>query len=279
MTATMIATLAEDRAIAWESTLAEVFPDAKLHEGYRPVTLAQLLTHRAGLPANVAWRGREKGTTTTEQRRAVLGQVAGMEPSTKPGSKMVYSNVGYALAGLMAETRAKASWEVLMRERLFAPLKMDSAGFGAPGTPGKVDQPWGHSRTLGKLIPSQTDNAPALGPAGTLHCSMADWAKFAELHLRGARGEKPPILRPETFAALHASGKGADYAKGWGVADRDWAGGAVLTHKGSNTQWFAAIWLAPKKNIGFLAATNCGGDGADAATDKTVAAMIGVRGG
>ena len=42
---------------------------------------------------------------------------------------------------------------------------MTSAGFGAPGIPGKVDQPWGHALKNGSLQPSQIDNAPVMGPA------------------------------------------------------------------------------------------------------------------
>jgi len=274
MTATMIATLVEEGELSWTSTLGSIFPEAKLHADYVPVTLDQLLTHRAGLPANIVWRGPEKGKTTTQQRREALEKVASIPPKTPPGSKMVYSNVGYALAGLMAETVTKTSWEDLMRDRLFRPLAMGSAGFGVPGTRGKIEQPWGHVRVLGKFLPSQSDNAASLGPAGTVHCTMADWAKFAELHIRGARGEKTAILKPESFLALQTPAKGESYAKGWGVGEREWAGGPTLMHNGSNTQWLSTIWLGPKENVGFLAVTNLGGDGADRACDRAIASMI-----
>lgn len=50
-----------------------------------------------------------------------------------------YSNLGYMVAGAMAEKLTGKSWENLMRVKLFNPLGMTSAGFGAPGTPGKID--------------------------------------------------------------------------------------------------------------------------------------------
>ena len=242
------------------------------------MTLAQLLSHRAGLPANGAWWGLGAEKSTTEQRRELMRRVLGKPPFKKPGSEMVYSNVGFALAALMAETVAKASWEDLMRNRLFKPLGMATAGFGPPGTAGKVDQPWGHSRLFGKRLPSQLDNPPAMGPAGTVHCSMADWAKFAELHVTGARGERTPILKPETFGALHTPKDGESYVCGWVVADREWAGGKVLWHNGSNTQWFCDVWLAPKKNVALLAATNDGSKPAQGAIDAAVTALIPLTG-
>ena len=272
MTATMIASLVEEGKLAWTATLADVFPDAEIDEGYRGVTLTKLLTHRAGLPANVPWAGPVAGKTATDQRREVLVRVLASKPESKPGAKYAYSNVGYVLAGLMAETVAEASWEDLMRDRLFGPLKMDSAGFGPPGTVGRVDQPWGHVGKGNALTPIQHDNPPVMGPAGTVHCTMADWAKFAELHLRGGRGEATPILKPETFATLQTPAKGEDYAMGWIATKRGWAGGAALTHTGSNTMWMATIWLAPAKGVGYLAATNRGN--AAAPLDAAITTMI-----
>ena len=58
----------------------------------------------------------------------------------------------------MLEKIAGKPWEDLITEKLFKPLHMDSAGFGAPGTIGKVDQPWGHTQTS---LPVQIDNPPA----------------------------------------------------------------------------------------------------------------------
>ena len=92
----------------------------------------------------------------------------------------------------MAERAAGKSWETLMEERLFAPLGMNGAGFGPPGPPNHVEQPWGHARDgNGAWVPNQHDNAPALGPAGTIHLPVADWAEFTALWFTG---KDPKIL-------------------------------------------------------------------------------------
>ena len=92
-----------------------------------------------------------------------------------------------------------------MQERIFRALGMTSAGFGAPGGPGSTDQPWGHAENTLRPVPPgpNADNVPVIGPAGTLHCTLADWGKFAALHGRGARGDAGLLLRPETFQQLH----------------------------------------------------------------------------
>lgn len=276
MTATMIATVVEAGSLAWDRTLDEAFPDLEINAGYRSVTLAQLLTHRAGLPADGDWRSLGAEKSPTEQRRELARRVLGKPPESSPGKATAYSNVGYALAGLMAEETARTPWEDLMRDRLFRPLGMTSAGFGAPGTPGGVDQPWGHSRIVALSIPSQADNPPALGPAGTVHCSLADWGRFVALHLRGARGDQTPILKPESFRALHDPAPGEEYAKGWIALERDWGGGRVLVHNGSNTRWYALAWLAPKKGMAFLAVANEYDKTIEKACDRAIMAMVGM---
>ena len=62
---------------------------------------------------------------------------------------------------------------------------------------------------------------------------------------------------------------------GWIVTERPWAGGNVLMHNGSNTFWFAAVWIAPQKNVAYLAATNQGMPAGQAACDAAITALVG----
>ena len=191
LTATLLGTIVEEGKLSWNSTVREIFPDRakSLHPDFQAVTLAQLLSHRAGLPSNGPWWTLGRGKSTTEQRKVLLSGMMKGSPESAPGSRYAYSNAGYAIAGLMGEQVTGKSWENLMRERLFEPLGMTTAGFGIPGKPGTTIEPWGHREISGRLEPVQEDNAPALGPAGTVHVSMPDWAKFASLHLQAARGK------------------------------------------------------------------------------------------
>ena len=150
---------------------------------------------------------------------------------------------------------------------------MSSAGFGAPGTPGQLDQPWGHRWESNKPKPSQVDNPPAIGPGGTIHCSIWDFARFAMFHLNGANGEGR-LLKKETFTKLHTPPEGQDYACGWSRQNRTWADGHTLNHAGSNTLNYAVIWIAPRIHFAAVAATNLGGDAAQKACDQTVSALV-----
>ena len=150
MTATLCGMLVEEAKLNWSTTIGDLFRDkvSGLAEDVASITLLQLLTHRAGLPHDPdnGWWGLP-GDTPTEQRRSLLDGVLKTALLSKPGEKHEYSNLGYVLAGLMAEQVTMRSWEDLMRERIFKPLEMTTAGFGPPGHKGKVDQPWGHVQT------------------------------------------------------------------------------------------------------------------------------------
>jgi CubicO group peptidase (beta-lactamase class C family) len=143
-----------------------------------------------------------------------------------------------------------------MREKIFRPLGMTTAGFGAPGTRNKNDQPRGHQADGTAVEPGPgSDNPVAIGPAGIVHCSIGDWAKYAAANLPSA---KIKLVKPETLKKLHTPADGKPkYAMGWIIADgQPWAGGPALAHDGSNTMWYATAWIAPAKDVAILVACN-----------------------
>jgi D-alanyl-D-alanine carboxypeptidase len=268
MTATLIGMLVEEGKLRWDSSLGEIFPELSMNPAYRSVTLELLGAHRAGLPANVAdldpalWR-KLWGLDARSGRQAVLESILAAEPATPPGSSYVYSNVGYMILGSVIDRLSGTTWEQQIQEKLFNPLGMSSCGLGPAGDPQAAlpDQPWGHKKTASGLLPiaptADSDNPPAMNSAGNVHCSLAHWGRFLAMHLDGDQGKTGLLLRPETFAKLHAAYPGQEYTYGgWILTDRAWAGGRVLTHEGSNTLNLASVWIAPLQGKLFMAATN-----------------------
>lgn len=273
MTATLCAMLVERGTLRWDSKVGEVLPDLKdsINPSFREVTLEQLLCHRSGLPDDhapdlvVYPKLLALDGEIMAQRRKMVQIVMDRPPAHEVGTKFAYSNNGFAIAGAMCEAAAKESYESLLRRMLFKPLDMKTAGFGAPGSAKTVDQPRGHTSLLGWYLaatPGPTaDNPPVYAPAGTVHCSIGDWAKYAALHLDAARG-KPRLLKAETFARLHGDPYKQEYGFGWAVIKADWSEGKVLAHDGTNRRWYAAIVIAPDEDLALLTATNAGSDAA-----------------
>jgi CubicO group peptidase (beta-lactamase class C family) len=280
MTATMIARLVERGVMKWEQTLGETFTDLvpQMKADMQSVTLAQLLSHHAGFDANFDLMKYVDRKDLQVARVDTLKEAMTKGLQSKPGSKLLYSNWGYVVASAMAERATGKPFETLMREELFTPLKMTSAGFGGTGTVGKIDQPWPHTGN-GKSASSNgpdMDNLPVMAAAGTIHMTLADWGKFVAEHLRGVQGEarKSTLLKKATFEKLHTV-VGGDYAMGWIVAKRSWAGGNALHHAGDNTMNFALLWVAPIKDYAVLIVTNQ--SGAFSAADEMAGLMISAR--
>ncbi len=275
MTAALVASLVEQGQLGWDTTLGEIFADdgIDIHPDLQGATVAQLLSHRAGLPANLELK-EYLGDDVVALRRRALSELA-KAPQSPPGETFSYSNLGYIIVGAIIEKRTGKSWEENIQKVVFAPLEMRSAGFGGLGTVGKVDQPWPHADD-GKPVAGngpKVDNPPVMGPAGRVHCSIQDWSRFIADVLRGVAGGEA-LLQPASYQRLTTPAGGADYALGWIVTERGWAGGQVLQHSGSNTMNYATVWIAPKRDLAFLACCNQGGDVAAAACDAAVTALI-----
>jgi CubicO group peptidase (beta-lactamase class C family) len=276
MTSTLIARLVERGQLKWDSALAEVFPDLapQMNPEFQKVTLLQLLSHRAGLPANLNL-GEYLGNDVASLRLRAVRQELAKKPASAPGSKYAYSNLGYIIAAAVAERTTGKTWEQAIAQEVFDPLHMKSAAFGGTGTRGQIDQPWPHTQDGNPAAENgpEMDNPPVMGPAGRIHCSIQDWAKFIQDQLRGGRGT-PALLKPESYQKLQTPPFGGDYALGWTVVQRSWAGGKALNHGGDNTMNFANVWVAPSRNFAILVCVNQSGNKTFQATDEVVGAMI-----
>lgn len=280
-TATLIARLVEQGVMRFDDTLAASFPNLakEMNPAYRQLTVTQLLSHTAGLPSLTddkelpAFKAVIASASGVKAQRAALARkYLTMPPASKVG-EFSYSNVGFIIAGAIAEARTGKTWEALMQEQVFAPLGITTAGFGLPGASGKFDQPHGHQEQAGKLTPldpadPDADNPLALGPAGTIHIALKDWLRFAQDQLDGAHG-RGKLLKPQSYRKLHTPVTG-NYALGWGVKLGPDGVPLLLTHSGSNGFWLADIRIMPKHDLIFLVVMNVGTEAANQAVKDIV---------
>jgi CubicO group peptidase (beta-lactamase class C family) len=275
-TSTLIARLVERHMMSFDDTLAASFPAfaKEMHPAYRNVTVTQLLSHTAGLPTLTEDKDlapfmdvikRARGVQA--QRAAVARHYLTMPPASRVG-EFSYSNIGYIIAGAIAEAHTGKSWETLIRAEVFAPLGIKNAGFGPPGISGKFDQPLGHLETAGTYTPldpakPESDNPAPIGPAGRINITLRDWLLFAQDHLDGTHGHGK-LLRTQTYRRLHTPVTG-NYAYGWGSRLETDGTPALLTHTGDNGFWVADIRIMPKHGMIFLVVTNAGNEAAQQA--------------
>ncbi len=265
MTGTLIGLYVQAGWLDWDETIGDVFPEwlSTMDSEFRDVTIEQLMAHRSGIvqlsehEASALWGP----GSVMDQRREFTRRIVHRTSLGVPEVTFSYQNANMIIAGAMLEKISGVSWEYMMQTFLFDPLGMSSAGFGAPGTGTQVDEPWGHSDSTGMRVPNRGDNAPSLGPAGTVHASLRDWGKFLRLHLTGAWGSL--YLQPATLARLHTEHASNPlwpqrYGWGWGIFDE--FGGQALGHDGSNGSWYCSVAVYPEQGFALLAVSNIGGD-------------------
>lgn len=269
MTATLMAMLIEKGKLRWDSTVSETLPKlAKaMHPDNRNITITQLLQHRSGLEeAPIRERDKidwSKMTGTVRMQRQKYAKTLLKEPPVyQAGSKTLYCNVNYIIAGAIIEETLNKPWETAIKEYLFNPLKMKTAGFGPMGTENSLTQPRGHYLENSRYIPLYSDNLPFGGPAGRVHCSAVDFARFALMHKQGQQG-KGNLLSPETFKILHSPAKDSPLAMGWAAYSPNAEGLYNLSHGGSNNLNAADMRIHTSKDVIVLVMINAAPSGPD----------------
>lgn len=279
MTATLAALMIDEGKLNWKTTMSELFPEMNLHPLYRSMTFETLLVHRGGFPVEEPYLFHEVLSMDPVSGRAFITKnLLERTPEVIPDSSYRYSNFNYIIVGHILERLAEKSWEDLLREKIFTPLKMETCGYGVTSRLNELipTSIWAHVTVNGVSVPRHFDNPLTFGPSSTVHCSLKDWGKFLLLHLKGFRGEET-FLKPSTFAKLystHPSGDSSYTYGGWSRLERSWAYGPVLTHNGSNLMNFAVTWIAPNRNAVLMSTTNIGGEKASAATDSAIRLLI-----
>ncbi len=226
ITASVVARLVERGLLRWDETLAEALPNTKMSPAFGGVTLEMVLRHVAGLPGGGAFtpeftQGFDDEHWTLEHQRADMAErFLAKGPTLPPGTRFVYSNYDYLIIGHVVEHVTGRPWEQLVEAEVFAPLRMVGCGFGPTATAAHPSAVWGHDVDKGVYAPTAEDNPPLMGPAGTVHCSLDAWARFAAAHA----GDGPAgWLTDASLRKLHEPlqvpgvGPGKDIAMGWGV--------------------------------------------------------------
>ncbi len=294
MTAVLVAKLVKQGKLQYDMTLEQALPDMPMRAEYRDVTIADLLNNRAGIiafqlttledPVIVKKLMEEIPAAypnPTEQRREVTKLALSLEPIAEPGTKVIYSNVGWPIIGYIVELAAGKSYEALLQEWIFDPLGMKTARIGGwPASESEPDQPRGHyagRNNSDKPTPQRLDDeyifSAWMNPSGGVHCNILDYALYAREHLLGLQG-KGKLLSQKEYKTMHSIqvttnlrdmyphmqlDREASFGYGWGVAKKE--KGYLSSAAGSGGTFFAQIYVYPALNFAFVGFTNCGDGG------------------
>ncbi len=277
VTATALGALVEEGELSWDSTLPELLPGVEMNDAFGDETLLVLVRHRASIPQHLTFDDAEMTRlndlpgTTTEQRGAYVAEVLALP---ELDNDFHYSNAGYAIAGYIGETASGESWETLVVEEVFEPLGLESCGIGWPATHERPDQPRGHYGDKGSRRVQGLDDyrlGAFMRPAGDVHCSVGDLARYGQAHLAGLAG-KDGVMEASTIQELHrVIDEAAPYAAGWGVDPES----GQHRHNGSAGTFFSYLVIDPAAEMVVAVLTNVGPQDGQAAAQRAVAEILG----
>jgi len=262
----------------------EFIRDAEKDSRRHDVTLRMLLTHSSGLPAY------EKLFLKARTRAELLQAAFTMPLAADPGTRAVYSDIGFILLGVALERLADESLDRFCQREIFAPLAMASTTFNPPAeirphippTADERDEPCGadtpvrlpeaparhhgnqqsRSTFRHRIIQGevQDENASVLGgvaPQAGLFSTAADLAKFAHSMLsRGA-----PIFRPETvsvFTRREAAPPNTTRALGWDTPSSPTQSGKYFSAQSFGHLGYTgtSLWIDPARQLSITLLTN-----------------------
>lgn len=223
--------------------------------GSRPITLRDLLLHRAGFSSWI-FPGYSKLESLPTLRQILQGEKPAVNtpiiPIDKPGNIIRTSESGYIVLQQLLEDVSGRSLPELARERIFEPAQMKNT-FLAADVPAEAmaKVASGHQRD-GSLYPEKWRLYPELGAKG-LWTTAADMANFVAELMAAARGAGGKFISSASARAMLTTQAGS---RGYGFIIEG-SGDDVYFHWEGRTAGFACALLAfPAKKQGIVAMTN-----------------------
>lgn len=124
-TATAVMQLVEKKKIALDDPVALYLPSFKTN-GKEKVTIRQLLSHTSGLPASIPLH------QVPGDKQARIDAALQARLIAEPGTKMIYSDLGYIILGELVQNVSGMPLDQYMDKHIFQPLHMKSTMYRPP---------------------------------------------------------------------------------------------------------------------------------------------------
>lgn len=269
-TSAALAILVDQGKIHWDDKVIDYLPKFRLYDPYvtREFTIRDLLTHRSGLGLGAGDLMFFPPTDLT--RDEVMHGLRYLKPVSSFRSKFDYDNLLYMVAGQIIPAVTGKSWEDFVTQNILEPLQMGSCAANYERIRDRSDLAAPHVIIDGKPVSIPVANMDAIGPAGTINCSIDGMSKWLETQLAGGktptgrqlfraeRGEEMWTMNtitpvnPLLSSLYHTHFTG--YALGWGVGD--FLGYKRVGHTGGVLGTVTWVSMIPELKLGVLVLTN-----------------------
>ena len=267
-TAGLVGTYVADGSIEWDDPVVNHLPEMVLYDEYatRHVTFRDFLAHRSGLPAFEGDMLEKQGYSRPE----ILRRIRFINPACTFREEANYSNPGFFIAGMAAARLGGATWDALIEERLFTPLKMTRSGTKQTDWKRTDNFAANHMEIDGELQPVVWEPYDAMGPAGSITSTARDMSQWVRLQLSEGTVDGRQVLSAEAIDAMHTPAmvetpsfaeappinaeSGFSYGLGWGIYHYN--GHQIVEKGGARAGVRTVVTLIPEKNVGVVVLAN-----------------------
>ncbi|HYK10977.1 MAG TPA: serine hydrolase domain-containing protein [Gemmatimonadales bacterium] len=234
--------------------------------GTAAITVRMLLTHTSGLRGDLP----VPQLRTLPDGAALLRTVFAETPRTKPGTRVVYSDLNFVLVGEIVGRLSGEPLDQFVTTEVLEPLGMTESRYKPSPHLASRTAPTGlwHGHPVADVV-----NDPTAGKAGGvsgnagLFSTGADLTRFAQFLLRdGTRPDGRPLVSPETVKLFTTRSPQADVgpdhrALGWQAVPTDEetpSSGKVFGPRSfGHTGWTGtSLWLDPDRDVFVILLTN-----------------------
>lgn len=245
-----------------DEPLREIAPEIAVDNPWAataPVRVIDLLQHTAGfddMRFNEMYNLRDAPDLA-------LAAVLRINPRSRrvrwaPGTRMSYSNPGYAVAGYVIEKLTNAPYDRYISEHIFEPLGMHTSSFQPPAE----DEPGlarGYDSPGGPPVPW---TPIYVRPAGSLHTSARELGAFVHMLLGWGEVGSTFVIDPEHLGNMERSRRtlaaeaGLRNAYGTGIVHMLRLPYPMLGHDGGIDGFLATYAYSPARDVGFVVLLN-----------------------
>jgi CubicO group peptidase (beta-lactamase class C family) len=256
VTAVTTMTFVAEGALSLDEPIRTYMP--KLPPRLGGVTLAELLSHTAGLADATPWRPVGLNGSLAPVCAALSDSIF----VTEPGEAWGYSNTDYTVVGCVLEAVAAAPFPTVVRQRVFEPLGMTRSTFLALMAMTYPHAQGHDTRGDTPVVVRPFNSGPPVAPAGDLTTTVGDLYKLAQALVSDGKidgrqafpsGILTELAKPRGHGGAFLNGT-RDY--GFGLFSRDHDGLRILEHEGVYPGFGASFALAPERGLIAVAVTN-----------------------
>lgn len=261
---TVVAAAVGEKTVGWDDPVVDHTPGFALKDPWvtRHVTLADLFSHRSGLPDHAGDLLEDLGY----DRSYILDHLR-YEPAAPFRAHYAYTNFGLTEAAVAAARAAGTSWEKLSAEKLYRPLGMDSTSSSFADYEKAGNKALLHVKSGNTWRVEHVRDPDAQSPAGGASSTASDMTKWLRLQLGNGKFEGRQLIDAAALEQTHLpymvsepphspAGRAGFYGLGWNVSYDD-QGRLKLGHSGGFALGAATnVALLPSEKLGIVVLTN-----------------------